>query len=113
MRRERMITAVAALFVVVLLAAAGANAGTKAPLFSKSATQQGYGGVAPTVKPPKPHISVAGTTHSSSNAAPLAAGHSGTLPFTGAQLGLFVALGLVLLAGGVVLHRAGRGRSRA
>ena len=111
MRRERMITAIAAVFVVVLLTAAGASAGTKTPLFSKSPTAQGYNGVSPKTHKTKPHVHVKGTTHS--NAAPLAAQHSGTLPFTGAQLGLFVALGLVLLAGGVVLHRAGRGRSRA
>jgi hypothetical protein len=33
---------------------------------------------------------------------------AGTLPFTGSQLGVFAALGLALLAGGVLLRRAAR-----
>jgi hypothetical protein len=32
----------------------------------------------------------------------------GTLPFTGAQLGLFVLVGLGLVAVGLLLHRTGR-----
>jgi hypothetical protein len=45
---------------------------------------------------------------------PIAAtGTSGSLPFTGVQLGVFVALGLVLLTGGLLLRRAGRNRPGA
>ncbi len=58
---------------------------------------------------------VAGAQHTvqkptpSTNGSPLGATHTqGTLPFTGAQLGVFAAVGLALLAGGLLLRRAGR-----
>jgi len=64
--------------------------------------------------PAKPRTGVAGTKHT--QAAPAAAAVApvhvthggGTLPFTGADLGIFVAAGLGLVALGFLLHRAGR-----
>ena len=38
---------------------------------------------------------------------------TGTLPFTGAQLGIYAALGVALLGGGLLLRRAGRGEDSA
>jgi hypothetical protein len=46
---------------------------------------------------------VKGTQFTQSNTAP-----AGTLPFTGIQLGVFAALGIALLAGGLMLRRAAR-----
>jgi hypothetical protein len=61
---------------------------------------------------------VAGASHTVHRAAqPTAAGvapathATGTLPFTGAQLTTFVVLGLLLVAGGLVLRISGRSRT--
>ncbi|MHB8651046.1 MAG: hypothetical protein ACYDBR_12860 [Gaiellaceae bacterium] len=74
------------------------------------ASIEGYGGVqVQTIQPivqqtagathtvQRPTSGVKGATHS-----------VGTLPFTGVQLSVFVALGLALLGGGLLLRRAGR-----
>jgi hypothetical protein len=51
---------------------------------------------------------------SSTAGAPLAATNtSGTLPFTGAQLGIFAIVGLALLAGGLLLRSTGRSRTHS
>jgi hypothetical protein len=97
------------------ITASTALAGAHRPLFTKDATDQGYGGVTTAtpgsaVKPGSftpPAQGVAGAQQ------PVSATNTvGRLPFTGVQLGVFLALGLALFAGGVLLHRAGRGRSR-
>lgn len=36
---------------------------------------------------------------------------SGTLPFTGIQLGVFVAVGILLVGGGLILRASGRSRT--
>jgi hypothetical protein len=116
MRRERTIAAVVALIAAVLLAAPAASAASGTHLFTKNATDQGYGGVGgqsqkPSQKPSK--NGVAGQEHTVSSKPLATAGQSGTLPFTGAQLGVFLALGLALVFGGLLLHRTGRSRPRA
>jgi hypothetical protein len=51
----------------------------------------------------------AGKTIAKQPAPVLAAQHAtGTLPFTGVQLGVFVAIGVLLIAGGLVLRASGR-----
>lgn len=109
--RRRILTAVVVGLVAMLVAVGAAGAANSKPLFSKNATDQGYGGVGGN-QPGSP--SNGGTSNGTDVAAVNTTVHtSGTLPFTGAQLGVFVVLGLALIAGGFMLHRAGRGRSRA
>ena len=82
-----------------------------------NASVQGYGGVqVVTIRPSNEVTGVAGARHTvkkgaaqSPAAAPLSATHtSGTLPFTGLQLTIAVALGAALLGGGFLLRRAAR-----
>lgn len=58
---------------------------------------------------------VAGTakTHRQTTAGSVApaAQVSGTLPFTGIQLGVFVAVGILLIGGGAILRASGRSRT--
>jgi hypothetical protein len=108
MLRPRFLIAVLAVFAVML---AGSTAALAGGLFPKDATDQGYGGVGVTTTTTQTVGAVAGQGRAS-NSAPLAqTNESGTLPFTGAQLGVFLALGLALLVGGLLLHRTGRGRT--
>jgi hypothetical protein len=121
MRRGRILSAAAAAGAVVLLitaAAALATSGHKG--FTKNATDQGYGGVT-NVTPTTPSASGGVSNQSSQPTSGGVAGRqhalggsngSGALPFTGAQLAVFVAIGFALLGGGALLRRAGRGRSR-
>lgn len=54
---------------------------------------------------------VAAASHTVERAAPVAAAPqraAGVLPFTGVQLGVFVVLGVLLIAGGFVLRASGR-----
>jgi hypothetical protein len=136
MRRGRILIALAAVGAVVLVTAAAAVAASPRQIYSdlaqhgkltkhysaadlrrasKDATLQGYGGVGSNVTPAGQ--GVAGVSKSGGVAgkvSPIAAtGTSGSLPFTGVQLGVFVALGLVLLTGGLLLRRAGRNRPGA
>jgi hypothetical protein len=55
----------------------------------------------------KPASGVAGNQKT---AQPVATGE-GTLPFTGSQLGIFAAVGLALVGGGLLLRGTTRGRS--
>ena len=60
-----------------------------------------------------PTQNVAGATHTvhrtaTPTAAAVAPAQSGTLPFTGVQLGVFVVVGLLLIGGGLVLRASGR-----
>ena len=121
MSRGRFLIAIAAVFTVMLAGSATAFGGD---FFSKKATDQGYGGVGvTTTQTPAVQQSgggsgpgpsgVAGATHNTGSAPLSASRQTGTLPFTGAQLGVFLALGLALLVGGLLLHRgAGRSRTR-
>jgi hypothetical protein len=112
------------------------NSAANAPLPNAAldASVQGYGGVQViTIRPSSQVQGVAGAQHTSkktptcaelaaqggtqgalykrmcSHAAPLSATHtSGTLPFTGLQLTIAVALGVALLGGGFLLRRAAR-----
>ena len=125
MRRGHLLSAATTVVAVLFLTAAPALAATPRQIYAdlaqhgkltkhystadlqraaKNATLQGYGGVAT----PGVAAGVAGAQHS-------AAGTSGggTLPFTGLQLAVFVVLGLALVGGGMLLHRASRGRPRA
>jgi hypothetical protein len=73
---------------------------------AKNAALQGYGGVGS-----QPVVAgVAGAQAANGGAAP-ATQASGSLPFTGLQLTAFMVIGLALVGGGILLHRAGRGRS--
>ena len=110
---------------VAVFAAAGALTGTAAadngiatgtPALP-NASVQGYGGVqVVTIRPSSEVKGVAGARHTiqrganhSPVAAPLSATHtSGTLPFTGLQLTIALALGAALLGGGFLLRRAAR-----
>jgi hypothetical protein len=131
MRRGRILIALAAVGAVVLVTAAAAVAASPRQIYSdlaqhgkltkhysaadlrrasKDATLQGYGGVGSNVTP----AGQAAGQGVAGSVSPIAAtGTSGSLPFTGAQLGVFVALGLVLLTGGLLLRRAGRNRPGA
>jgi hypothetical protein len=111
---------------VASFAAAGALTGTAAAdngiaaggsSALPNASVQGYGGVQViTIRPSSEVQGVAGASHTvkkgtaqSPAAAPLSATHtSGTLPFTGLQLTIAVALGAALLGGGFLLRRAAR-----
>ena len=85
-----------------------------------NASVQGYGGVQVVTIRPASEVTgvagVAGARHTvrkgaaqSPAAAPLSTTHtSGTLPFTGLQLTIAVALGAALLGGGFLLRRAAR-----
>ena len=108
MRRGRIFFGGISILVVLTLTASAAYAAGGAP-----ATNQGY--PKPT-KPPAHHqthggnAGVAGTHHAAAGGVrPARAG--GSLPFTGMQLGLVVAVGLLLVGGGVVLRTSGRNRT--
>ena len=77
------------------------------------ATLQGYGGVgSQTAAPAVQHAAGAQNTQKPSAVLGAAVPASGTLPFTGLQLGVYVALGLAVLAGGLLLRRFGRNEAR-
>jgi hypothetical protein len=80
---------------------------------ARDATVQGYGGVDTQGSTPVIQAAVAGSQATKERPAQVLGGAttptgSATLPFTGVQLGVFVALGLALLGGGLLLRRAGR-----
>ena len=80
------------------------------------ATLEGYGGVASQTAGPAVQ-QAAGAQHTQKPSGVLGAAvpavpASGTLPFTGLQLGIYVALGLAVLAGGLLLRRFGRDDAR-
>ena len=78
------------------------------------ATLQGYGGVgSQTAGPVVQQVAGAQNTQQKPSAVLGAATPAaGTLPFTGLQLGVYVALGLAVLAGGLLLRRFGRNEAR-
>ena len=94
---------------------------TAAPtVIPTAAPTTGVAGVSHTIvaRTPAPTAAVKGAQHTVrapvSASAPLATAKvSGTLPFTGAQLGLFALVGLALLATGLVLRSTGRRPSAA
>jgi hypothetical protein len=139
MRRGRTLLAVVTVTALALVTAAAAVAASPRQIYgdlaqhgkltkhysaadlrraSKDAVLQGYGGVAAGGGVQQP--SAAGT-QGQSNAGNVAGvvspvratNRTGSLPFTGVQLGVFVAVGLMLLAGGLLLRRVGRNRPRA
>jgi hypothetical protein len=59
-------------------------------------------GATHTVSQPRPAAAVAPATHT-----------SGTLPFTGLQLGVFVLIGVALIGGGLLVRRVGGSRGEA
>lgn len=75
-------------------------------------------GATKTVTPAQPTTGVQGANHTvrtpvSNATAPLAATKtSGTLPFTGAQLSLFLLVGLALVATGLMLRTTARPRQK-
>jgi hypothetical protein len=72
--------------------------------------QAGVAGTQKTVVKPTPAAGVAGV-QKTRTAAPLAATQAaGTLPFTGLQVGTFVAIGLALLGAGLLLRRTTRAK---
>jgi hypothetical protein len=140
MRRGRIILALATALAVVLTTAAAAVAASPRQIYadlaqhgkltkhysaadlkraSKDAVLQGYGGVGAGGGVQQPAGGTQGQSNSSAGGVEAAVSPvqqtntTGTLPFTGIQLGVFVAVGLVLLAGGLMLRRAGRSRTRA
>ncbi len=139
MRRGQILLAVTAGIAVMLITAAGSLAATPRQIYAdlalhgtltqhysaadlrraaQDATIQGYGGVAAeTMKPVVQQVAGAQRTlrkPAAAQGAPLAATQSaGALPFTGLQLGVYAALGLALLAGGLLLRRAGRSGTHA
>jgi hypothetical protein len=90
---KRQIAIVAAVMAVALSAVSVASAA--------SSLVNGYGGQAstPQAEVAPPVVAVAPAS---------AQGQSGTLPFTGLDLGVAVGIGAVLLGGGVLLRRASR-----
>jgi hypothetical protein len=91
------------------------------PAFADESTTQGYGGVAGSVQTQVGQQPGSAGQPSAGNAAspgpvrtltPTQGGNAGgNLPFTGADLGMLVAGGLVLLAGGLALRRLSSDRS--
>jgi hypothetical protein len=80
------------------------------------ATLEGYGGVGSQLTGPAVAQAL-GSQHTLNTQKPsgvlgAAVPASGTLPFTGLQLGVYVALGLAVLAGGLLLRRFGRNDAR-
>jgi hypothetical protein len=134
MRRGRFVIALLATSAAVLVTAAGALSATPRQIYAdlaqhgkltknyspadlrraaQDANVEGYGGVGTqTYKPVVQHAAAAPRTSNVLGTA-VAPTQAGTLPFTGLQLGVFVALGLALLAGGMLLRRAGRNGSSA
>jgi hypothetical protein len=134
MRRGRLLTGIIAVGAVATVAASSALAATPRQIYAdlaqhgrltqhysaadlqraaRDATVQGYGGVDTQTARPVIQAAVAGVQSTKPvpaqvlGAATTPTG-TATLPFTGVQLGVFVALGLVLVGGGLLLHRAGR-----
>lgn len=114
MRRGRLL-ATAGVLAVMLVTAAAALAASPERLFTHNAITQGYGGVGSTTPPVQNHKpvlhQVAGASKTMQRAAQAAAPASqvsGTLPFTGAQLGVFLLIGVALLGGGLLVRRVGR-----
>lgn len=97
----------------------GANCAhtTAAPPAAPAAPTAGVAGATKVKQSPAPTTRVAAVspaTHTSRSAAPLATTRSsGTLPFTGLQLGVFAVVGLALLAGGLLLRATSRRRPDA
>jgi hypothetical protein len=78
---------------------------------AKDAMVEGYGGVA--AQTARPAVAAQALTANRSRAAGNSltqtnTASASTLPFTGVQLGVFAALGLALLGGGLLLRRAAR-----
>jgi len=143
MRRGRILLAIATVGAVALATAAAAFAASPRQIYadmaqhgkltkhystadlqraSKDAVLQGYGGVGTGgggVQQPAGGTqgqgtqAVAGVAGTQQTLGVGATNRTGSLPFTGIQLGVFVAVGLMLLAGGLMLRRAGRSRTRA
>jgi len=128
MRRGRILATAVAVLAAVLLTAAGALAASPREIYADLAAHgkltkhysaadlrraahdaalQGYGGVEKEIM--KPLTQGNGGTEAASLGGTAPA--SGTLPFTGLQLGVFFGVGLLLLAGGLIMRRLGRGRS--
>lgn len=99
---------------------ASAPPGAAPPQAASPAVVTGVKGAQHTVATPKPSAPrVKGAQHtvnapvSARSAAPLAATKtSGTLPFTGAQLSLFLLVGLALVATGLMLRSTARPRQK-
>jgi hypothetical protein len=137
MRRGRFLSATAAVVAVMLTTAVAAFAAAPQSLFSKNAIQQGYGGVGtcqpgqtmgsngtcqcaagqvlgangacttPAAGVAGAHKTVQHTTPAPVTAVAPATTASGTLPFTGLQLGIFVLIGVALIGGGLLVRRVG------
>lgn len=88
------------IFLVGAVAAAMVLLGASAALATNPNDSQ-YGNAAAQATPPSSAAKGAFTPPS----------EGGTLPFTGLDLGLVVASGLIVIAGGVALRRAGRKQS--
>jgi hypothetical protein len=129
MRRGPILTAAVTFLAVLALSATSALAASPRQIYAdlaqhgkltkhyspadlkramQDAMVQGYVPVGP--KPPV--LSGAKPSVKTNGPAP-AVRKSGTLPFTGFQLSVFAILGLALLGGGFLLHRAGRGNARS
>jgi hypothetical protein len=117
MRRGRLLAAAVVLAAMLATAATAAAAGPQ-QLFTHNAITQGYGGVGsstpPAQRPVLHQVAGASKTQQRTAGAPAPASHvSGTLPFTGLQLGVFVLIGAALIGGGLLVRRFGGGRSGA
>jgi hypothetical protein len=105
----------------ITLIATVATLAVAAPSYADSSTTQGYGGVAGNTQTDVGQQPTNGSQPSSSNAAPTpvqtvqtkGANAGGNLPFTGADLGMLVAGGLVLLVGGFALRRISTEKSQS
>jgi hypothetical protein len=128
MRRGRFLFAAAAGIAAMMVTAAGSFAATPRQIYAdlaqhgklthhysaadlkraaRDATLQGYGGVGSEVT--RPVVQAAATLGTATQRAGVATTQSsGALPFTGLQLGVYAALGLAVLVGGLLLRRAGR-----
>ena len=116
MRRGRILTA-AAVLAVMLATAAAAMAAAPQQLFSQNAIKQGYGGVGGSATPPVQkqapvleQVAGASKTQQRPGGVVPATHASGALPFTGAQLGVFVLIGVALIGGGLLVRRVGHSR---
>jgi hypothetical protein len=110
MRRGRIVTGVSAGIAAALIAAPGALAAGSQPAakHAKDATAQVYNNNGNKSGLPK-GSNVAGSKSGGSVAGtPLKTTKSGTLPFTGSELGIFTVVAFALLGMGLLLRASGR-----